>query len=148
MGQGRPAVLRRFPSEPAIAAEHLLLERLQMGTRVEPELVGEHLTDSPQHVQGFALPIAAVERECPLGVEALVKGGRGCQGLRLHDGLAMPAQLDQRVETGLLQLEVPLPDAVDVTARPLVRARLRIRLTPPEARRLLRGGEPPLRTGG
>ncbi len=74
------------------------LEVPQLLTGLEPELVVQLRTQAAIHLEGVRLPPGAVQGEHQLGVQALLVGVLGDEGLERADELRVPAQVELGVD--------------------------------------------------
>ena len=85
-GRGRGvdgARLGRDPVQRRVLAQHRGLEVAQLGRRLEPELLVEHLAQPAQHLERVGLPTGAGQRERPQRPQPLAQRVRRRQRLQL-----------------------------------------------------------------
>ena len=104
-----------------LAGEQRGLEPGQRGRRLEADLLGQHVAQLLVGPQRLGLPTAAVQRDHPVGPQALPEGVRRAQALELADELGVAPGVEvgadprlQRGEAGLLEADRLGPGEVEV----------------------------------
>ena len=129
----RPGVV---PEQLRVLAQHLAVELLQLGSRVEAELLREPLTSPRVHLQGVRLPSRPVERDDELGAEPLVERVRGDERLELTDRLAVPPGRELGVGCRLQGRQPQRFEAGDLGLHPVDVVEVGVRPPPPEPQRV------------
>ena len=83
--------------ELGVLVQDLVLEPLQRGAGVEPELVAEHAPRFLESLEGVRLPSRAVQREHQLCAQALTQRVFDDEPLELENGLLVAAELELRL---------------------------------------------------
>ena len=87
---------RGGPLEGRVLAEHGGLQRAQLGTRLETELVGEQLAHLPQHLERVGLPSRAGQGQGAQAPEPLAQRVRRGQHLELAGHHRVPTEPERR----------------------------------------------------
>ena len=85
--------------------QDLRLEALQLRAGLDAELLDEARAGVLVDVERFRLPAGAVQREHELAAERLTERVRSHQGLELSDHVAVPPELEVRLDPLLLRDE-------------------------------------------
>ena len=112
------------------------LEKSQVRTGLEAQLLRQRLAETPIRLQRFSLSAASVKREHELGTEALPGRVQSDETLELGDELGVATELeisiDPVLERGKPELFQPRALSLDEVAVPQVRERW----TAPQGERL------------
>ena len=103
--------------EAALLAQDRRVEALQLGARLDAELVDERLPRRRVHLERLGLPPGPVEREHQLRARALAKRVRSDERLELADELGVAAEGEVGVDPLLERREPQLLEARDLVLR-------------------------------
>ena len=84
------------PLQPGVLAQYGGLQRPQLRTRLDPELVGQQLAYLSQHLQRVGLPTRPRQRQGTQSPQSLAKRIGGGQHLELTGHHGVPAQAERR----------------------------------------------------
>nr|WP_252444169.1 hypothetical protein [Pseudonocardia humida] len=134
-GRG-PGVHGRPPPQGVVLREDLLREHPQPGARIEAELAREQPPHRLVGVERIALAPRAVEREHQVRVELFAQRVLRDQRAGRRDHVEVAPQRQQRLQPGLVQLQVELVEPGGLRGGPGVRRHVGERLAAPERERL------------
>ena len=125
-----------------VVGEDRLVELVELGARLDPELLDEHLAGVAVGLQRVGLAAAAVEREHQLRVQPLAPRVLAGELLELADELGVTPGGEVGLDAHLHGREVLLFQARDLSRRERRRGELGERRPAPQLQRLaqLRGG--------
>ena len=99
-GGGGAGRRRARPTRARVLAQHRRLQVAQLGARLEPELLVEHVADLAQHVEGVGLPPGAGQRERAQRPQPLPQRVRRGQRLQLRGDGRLVARAPARPRRG------------------------------------------------
>ena len=122
--------------ERGIVREDRLVEVVQLGARLDPELLDEDLAGVPVGLQRVGLAAAAIQREHQLRVQALAPRVLAGQLLELGDQLGVAPGRQVGLDAQLQRRELQLLQPRDLGRRERRRGELRQRRPAPQRERL------------
>ncbi len=122
--------------ERGVVREDLIVEALQLGARLDPDLVHEPGARRPVGGERIGLPAGAVEREHVLRVQVLAERLRRHEPLELADHLGMPPRLHVGVDRHLGSPLAQRVEAPDLRGRERLVRHVGERVTAPQGERL------------
>ena len=125
-------------------AEDVALERLQLGRRVEAQLVGQHPPGVPVRGERVGLAPAAVERQHQLRAQRLAQRMLPDQRLQLGHQLGMTAEGEVGLDALTQARQAQLLEALSLAGGEWLVAHVLQRRAPPEPERV---GQQPARVG-
>ena len=135
-------VIARRCFEDPFLAEDLRVELLQRAARFDPELVDEHAPALVVGLERVGLPAGAVQREHQLAAEPLTQRVGTHERLDIADDLAVPFELELRLEPLLGRNEPELLEPLRLAERERLELRVRERRAAPECKRLSQQARP------
>ena len=126
----RPAARGRV--DDLVVREDRLLDPLQLGARLEPELADQHAAGVGVHIERLRLAARPVEREHQLDTETLAVGVLAHQPAQLADELGVAADREVGVDPRLYCLEPFLLEPRQRIAGKRLADKVGERLAPPE----------------
>ena len=107
---------RRGQVERGVVREDLLVQALQLGAGLDADLLDELRARGTVGGERLRLAARAIEREHPLGVQALAQRVRRDERVELGDHLGMPAGRQVRVDRHLGRAQAQLLEPADLGA--------------------------------
>ena len=118
-------------------AKNVALEALQLGPRLDPELLDERPPGVLIHGERFGLASRAIQREHELPAEALTEGMGADERLELADEVSGRPGREVEIDPGLERNQTELLQAGDLALRERLVAKLGERRAAPERERLV-----------
>ena len=96
-----PSRFRCLPRQRRVLPEHLVVELSQRRARFDAQLLVQHRAELAVRRQRVRLPTRSVQREDPLGMEALAQGMVGDERAQLGEDTQMVPQVELGLDAGL-----------------------------------------------